>query len=54
MHDRTDSAPVNVLPMVNKALCLYQSRQALDEAEVICNEALELDPSCDIHGGKIH
>jgi import receptor subunit TOM70 len=34
--------------MVNKALCLYQSRQALDEAETICNEALELDPSCDI------
>lgn len=34
--------------MVNKALCLYQSRQALAEAETICREALELDPSCDI------
>lgn len=48
IFDSTDSAPVNVLPMVNKALCLYQSRQALDEAETICNEALELDPGCDI------
>ena len=34
--------------MVNKALCLYQSKQALGEAEAICREALELDPSCDI------
>lgn len=34
--------------MVNKALCLYQSQQALPEAESICREALQLDPSCDI------
>ena len=34
--------------MVNKALCLYQSKQALGEAETICREALELDPDCDI------
>lgn len=34
--------------MVNKALCLYQSRQALPEAETICREALEIDPTCDI------
>lgn len=34
--------------MVNKALCLYQSRQALAEAEAICREALDLDPTCDI------
>lgn len=34
--------------MVNKALCLYQSKQALPEAEAICREALELDPGCDI------
>lgn len=39
---------MNVLPMVNKALCLYQSRQALPEAEEICREALEIDPTCDI------
>jgi import receptor subunit TOM70 len=39
---------MNVLPMVNKALCLYQSRQALPEAEAMCREALEIDPTCDI------
>lgn len=39
---------MNVLPMVNKALCLFQSRQALPEAEAICREALEIDPTCDI------
>lgn len=44
----SSSTPINVLPMVNKALCLYQSRQALPEAEAICREALELDPGCDI------
>ncbi|KAL7009397.1 TOM (translocase of outer membrane) complex component [Cystobasidiomycetes sp. EMM_F5] len=38
----------NVLPMVNKALCLYQSRTALEEAEAICREALALDPASDI------
>ena len=34
--------------MVNKALCLYQSKQALEEAESICRNALEIDPGCDI------
>lgn len=48
---RTNHSPgvtTNVLPMVNKALCLYQSRTALEEAEAICREALALDPASDI------
>jgi len=36
------------LPMVNKALCLYQWKQDFPSAERLCREALAADPSCDI------
>ena len=35
---------VNVLPFVNKALAVFQWRGDLSTAEVLCREALELDP----------
>ncbi|GAA5839095.1 hypothetical protein JCM3766R1_002256 [Sporobolomyces carnicolor] len=40
--------PRNVLPMVNKALALFQSTQDFNQAERICREAIEIDPQCDV------
>ncbi|GAA5915310.1 uncharacterized protein JCM6883_002394 [Sporobolomyces salmoneus] len=40
--------PRNVLPMVNKALALFQSTQDFATAEKICREAIEIDPQCDV------
>ncbi|KIJ19674.1 hypothetical protein PAXINDRAFT_69403 [Paxillus involutus ATCC 200175] len=39
--------PQNPLPLVNKALALFQWRQDLSGAEALCREALVLDPSCE-------
>jgi import receptor subunit TOM70 len=38
---------MNVLPLVNKALALYQWQNDLPRAEELCKEALEIDPECD-------
>lgn len=38
---------MNVLPLVNKALTLYQWQQDIVGAERLLREALELDPECD-------
>ena len=38
---------MNVLPLVNKGLALFQWKQDADAAERCCNEALEIDPSCE-------
>lgn len=38
----------NVLPMINKALLLFQWRQDLRGAEELCRKALEIDPDCDV------
>jgi predicted Zn-dependent protease len=40
--------PTNVLPMVNKALALFQARQDFEAAGKLCEEALALDPTCDV------
>ncbi|GAA5875664.1 hypothetical protein JCM16303_003947 [Sporobolomyces ruberrimus] len=40
--------PRNVLPMVNKALALFQSTQDFSTSEKICREAIEIDPQCDV------
>ncbi|GAA5961879.1 hypothetical protein JCM3765_006419 [Sporobolomyces pararoseus] len=40
--------PRNVLPMVNKALALFQSTQDFTTAEKICREAISIDPQCDV------
>jgi len=38
----------NVLPMINRALAVFQWRQDFETAERGCKEAIELDPLCDI------
>lgn len=38
----------NVLPMINKALALFQWKQQMAEAEALCRKALEKDPDCDV------
>lgn len=39
---------MNVLPLINKALALFQWKQDFGEAEKLCERALLLDPDCDI------
>ncbi|KAI0315939.1 hypothetical protein OF83DRAFT_1061212, partial [Amylostereum chailletii] len=39
--------PMNVLPLVNKGLALFQWKQDAEAAERCCNEALRIDPSCE-------
>ncbi|KAF8630561.1 hypothetical protein AX17_005373 [Amanita inopinata Kibby_2008] len=39
--------PVNVLPLVNKGLTLFQWKQDIGAAERCCTEALRLDPECE-------
>ncbi|KAF2458674.1 hypothetical protein BDY21DRAFT_209355 [Lineolata rhizophorae] len=47
--DRADRpTSMNVLPLINKALALYQWKQDFSEAEKLCQKALILDPECDI------
>lgn len=38
----------NVLPMINKAMGLFQWKQDLYAAEELCRKALEIDPECDV------
>ncbi|MCO5604664.1 hypothetical protein L7F22_058834 [Adiantum nelumboides] len=38
----------NVLPMINKALALFQWKQEMAAAEDLCRRALEKDPDCDV------
>jgi import receptor subunit TOM70 len=38
---------MNVLPLVNKALTIYQWQQDLATSERLLKEALEIDPECD-------
>lgn len=38
----------NVLPMINKALLLFQWKSDLVGAETLCRQALEIDPECDV------
>lgn len=42
-----DRKPMNVLPLVNKALTIYQWQQDLATSEGLLKEALEIDPECD-------
>lgn len=39
---------MNVLPLINKALTLFQWKQDFNEAEKLCEKALIIDPECDI------
>lgn len=38
---------MNVLPLVNKGLALFQFKQDIEAAEKCCQEALEIDPECE-------
>jgi import receptor subunit TOM70 len=38
---------MNVLPLVNKGLTLYQWKQDIGSAENCCKEALQIDPDCE-------
>jgi import receptor subunit TOM70 len=40
--------PRNPLPLVNKALAIFQWKQEFATAEQLCKEALQLDPDCDV------
>ncbi|KAH9875649.1 hypothetical protein IAQ61_003113 [Plenodomus lingam] len=39
---------MNVLPLINKALALFQWKNDFSEAEKLCEMALIIDPECDI------
>jgi len=45
--ERAKTPPMNVLPIVNKGLALYQWKQDIGAAERCCNEALRIDPECE-------
>ena len=38
---------MNVLPLVNKGLAMFQWKQDVQAAERYCNEALRTDPECE-------
>ncbi|KAI9849800.1 MAG: TOM (translocase of outer membrane) complex component [Sclerophora amabilis] len=45
---QTKPVGMNVLPLINKALALFQWKQDFQEAEKLCQKALIIDPECDI------
>ncbi|KZT20687.1 ADP/ATP carrier receptor [Neolentinus lepideus HHB14362 ss-1] len=45
--ERAKAPPMNVLPLVNKGLALYQWKQDIVSAEKCCDEALEIDAECE-------
>ncbi|KAJ5266855.1 TOM (translocase of outer membrane) complex component [Penicillium angulare] len=44
---------INVLPLINKALALFQWKHDFSEAESLCQKALIIDPECDIAVGTM-
>ncbi|KAI9827322.1 MAG: TOM (translocase of outer membrane) complex component [Phylliscum demangeonii] len=48
MEKLTKPSGMNVLPLINKALALFQWKQDFAEAEALCQKALIIDPECDI------
>ncbi|KAJ5888537.1 TOM (translocase of outer membrane) complex component [Penicillium taxi] len=44
---------INVLPLINKALALFQFKHDFQEAENLCQKALIIDPECDIAVGTM-
>lgn len=48
MEKQTKPMSMNVLPLINKALALFQWKQDFKEAENLCEKALIIDPECDI------
>ncbi|KAL7623020.1 TOM (translocase of outer membrane) complex component [Parahypoxylon ruwenzoriense] len=48
MEKQTKPMAMNVLPLINKALALFQQKSEFAEAEKLCEKALIIDPECDI------
>ncbi|RDL37564.1 Mitochondrial protein-like protein import receptor tom70 [Venustampulla echinocandica] len=48
MEKQTKPLGMNVLPLINKALALFQWKSDFGEAEKLCQKALIIDPECDI------
>ncbi|KAK4121396.1 mitochondrial precursor protein [Parathielavia appendiculata] len=48
LERETKPTCMNVLPLINKALALFQWKQDFSEAEKLCEKALIIDPECDI------
>ncbi|ODA83701.1 hypothetical protein RJ55_02216 [Drechmeria coniospora] len=48
MEKQSKPMSMNVLPLINKALALFQWKQDFGEAEKLCQKALIIDPECDI------
>ncbi|OXV10089.1 hypothetical protein Egran_02147 [Elaphomyces granulatus] len=44
---------INVLPLINKAVTLFQWKHDYQEAENLCQKALIIDPECDIAVGTM-
>ncbi|KAI9891516.1 MAG: TOM (translocase of outer membrane) complex component [Vezdaea aestivalis] len=48
LEQKQNPACMNVLPLINKALAVLQSKKDFDEAEKLCQKALIIDPECEI------
>ncbi|KAK0626899.1 mitochondrial import receptor subunit-like protein [Immersiella caudata] len=48
LEKETKPTNMNVLPLINKALALFQWKQDFAEAEKLCEKALIIDAECDI------
>lgn len=48
MEKQTKPLSMNVLPVINKALAMFQWKQDFKKAEKLCQKALIIDPGCDI------
>ncbi|KAJ5155982.1 Mitochondrial outer membrane translocase complex subunit Tom70 [Penicillium capsulatum] len=44
---------INVLPLINKALAMFQWKHDFQDAEKLCQKALIIDPDCDIAIGTM-
>ncbi|KAJ6087556.1 hypothetical protein N7467_006470 [Penicillium canescens] len=53
MEKQSKPMGINVLPLINKALALFQWKQDFQEAENLCQKALIIDPECDIAVGTM-
>ncbi|KAJ9156295.1 Import receptor [Pleurostoma richardsiae] len=48
MEKQAKPTGMNVLPLINKSLAIFQYKQDFGEAEGLCQKALIIDPDCDI------
>ncbi|RMJ22016.1 import receptor [Aspergillus sp. HF37] len=53
MEKQSKPMGINVLPLINKALAVFQWKHDFQEAENLCQKALIIDPECDIAVGTI-